>query len=139
MNLPLVFILIVFSLAIFSFFLQEILGIIKRIFAIPGFKLLILLVIASYIVEENVEYVSLILSYYQLVLVSVLHLVEHLFPFKLGIFFLSPILLLTALYGIPLFLVTWYKYRHPLSKLVSIWDRIGAGVWLISAITIVMA
>lgn len=139
MSMQLVFILIVFSVAFISFFLQEILGTIKRVFEIPGLKLLIPLAFLSYLVEVSDYFVSFILAYYQLVLVNLQLLIAYLFPFKLGVFFLSRIILLTLIYCIPFLLASWYKKRHPSSEVLQIWDRMGAGVWLVSVILILMA
>lgn len=107
-------VLIVCIASIFCFFIQEFIGLFKRIFAIKGVKIILPLAFASWLVYLNIPFIVWHLYFIQDVLDSALLYLMYFIPLHAGKESIALIILLTLLAVLPSVLLNLYskKYHH---------------------------
>lgn len=125
--------------AIFIFFSQEFLRIYKKILSIPGVKLLLPLILASWFIEVYEGWGRWLMIRCQSVLHQILYQLATMMPFETGAVSVIRILYLFILSGLPLWsYLLWCKYRgraHP-KPFDYHWGFI---LWVVAAILLTVA
>lgn len=133
-------VLIVCIASIFCFFIQEFIGLFKRIFAIKGVKIILPLALASGLVYLNTPFVLWHLYFIRDVLDNALLNLMYFIPLHTGKESLALIILLTLLAVLPSVLLNLYskKYHnkpYPHSYLASTYIWVITVILLFSKIT----
>ena len=120
--------MLVFFASIFVFFSQEFIRTFKRIFEIPGAKLVIPLAIGSWLVLTFDYWFLWAIYYCREILQTLLTVLVHIMPFQQGAATIALIILLTVLSVFPVFVIDWIirkrtynAYRFPYLTSTLIW------------------
>ena len=119
--------LIVFS-AIMVFFSQEFVSVFKRILEIKGAKLVLPIVLGSYLIFVFEEWVIYFLSHYRDFLQAVNDFLTRILPFDGYSSQVSLVIIFSLISVIPVYLLDWYlvkrtfhKYKYPYITSSIIW------------------
>lgn len=119
---------IVMLSAIVLFFSQEFIRVFKRIFEIPGAKLLLPLAVVSWLISEFHDEFLVCVLYAQKSLLDILAFLTQLLPFQLGASSVVLILFLTLITVVPVFVLHVYLlkknyqgYQYPYLTSTLIW------------------
>lgn len=132
--MPLSFLLIVLTTTIVAFFAEEISGVLKKVFAIPGVKLLLPLAFASWVVVIYQPWVLWFLLFFNF-------LWEYL-AIKLGEFLPIPlayIIVMTLMPLIPVWGRFYYLYKKRLPIKLKEYYILGIIIWLSAAVLYIIA
>ncbi len=129
----------VFFGAILVFFSQEFVRLFKKIFSIPGVKLLLPLALASWLIEAYEDWGRWLLLRFQAASHQALHQLATLVPFEAGVISFMRIVYLFLLAGLPLWI---YRLRakqkgQPRSQFIT--DRLSLALWIVAAILLTVA
>jgi len=131
--------LLVFCSSIIAFFSQEFLRMFKKLFSIPGVKLLLPLAVASLLIEMHEDFGFWVLTWGQLQLHRIINALAGLLPFETGSVLLVRIVFLFCLAILPVLV-----YRFGVKKKgraqpddVSYWS--GLVLWIIAAILLTVS
>ena len=131
--------IIVFLASIASFFSQEFTRLFKKIFAIPGVKLILPLFLASFIIIFYEEFGQWLLVRFQIFLHKVVVKLDMILPFKTGFISLGRIISLFIIASVPIWIAEWSairkKYQAPHSG--TYW--LGFVLWIVAAILLTVA
>jgi hypothetical protein len=130
---------IVFCSSVVVFFAEEWGRFFKKVLSLPGFKLLLPLVIASCFIEFYDIWGEWLLLKIQSGFHLAIHTISNLLPFTQGAVFLTRILFLLGLASLPL---CFYQLRakqkkRPHLEPVSYW--LGLTIWIIAALLLTVA
>ncbi len=130
---------VVFCCSIVVFFAQEFGRLFKKILSIPGFKLLLPLVLASWLIESYELWGQWVLLKIQAGFHLVINATATLIPFTTGAVSFTRIIFLFVLASLPLCVyrlrARQQKRRHP--EPVSYW--LGLTIWVVAAILLTVA
>lgn len=131
--------LVVFSASIVVFFAQEFGRLFKKILSIPGFKLLLPLVLASWVIELYEIWGQFVLLKVQKAFHLVINATAGILPFSFCAISLTRIVFLFVLSSLPLFIyrlrAKQQGRRHP--EPVSYW--IGLTIWVVASILLTVS
>ncbi len=129
--------LIVLITSIIGFFSQEFIRLFKRVWAIPGAKLVVPLLIASLIAEWFALWGWKSLFSFQTGLSFVEHGLANLLPVQTGALMVTRVVLLVLIPGIPVW-VTWFMTRKKKISNALFWVyRFSAWMWAITVILLI--
>ena len=131
--------LLVFCSAIFVFFLDEFKGLLKKIFSIPGFKLVIPLIIASLVIEAYEAWGQWLLLWFQKGLHQILYKFASFMPFEMGAVLVVRILFLLAAAMLPVGISHFRAKRQGRRQPESFTFWLGLTLWLIAIILLTVA
>ncbi len=103
--------LVVLICSIFVFFSKEFGNLIKRVFAIPGMKLFLPLILATIVVVNFDSWVFIALAKTQSFLLRVTTTLTNWLPFQHGASYIADTLLLTGLSILPVIAIRWRVKR----------------------------
>jgi len=127
-------ILAVLFTAIVVFFSQEFINMFKKIFAIPGAKLILPLMLASWLVEYFEDWLLWILLGIKNALHQVVYWLNALIPFERGSISIAHTILLFLLASLPVWiLIAVVKYKGKYDPWPYTYE-LGAILWLTAAI-----
>lgn len=135
--MPITLTLIIVGTAILGLFSQEFIHVFKRIFAIPGVKLFLPLLLVSFIVERYVLWGWKGLTLMQLGLFALKEHLHHLMPFDRGALFVTQVFILVILANTPIWITRYLTRKKPLSKAILWVYWFSAAVWIMSSILLI--
>ena len=131
--------LLVFCSAIFVIFLDEFTGLLKKFFSIPGFKLVIPLIIASLIIEIYEEWGQWLLLWFQKGLHQIVYKFATFMPFEMGAVLIVRILFLFVAAMLPIGISHFRAKRQGCRQPESFTFWLGLTLWLIAIILLTVA
>jgi len=130
---------IVFCASIAAFFAQEFGRMFKKFFSIPGFKLLIPLIIASWLIEMYEEWGLWLLLRIQAWLHQFVHQLHRLVPFEQGSLPLTKIIYLFLVASLPIWIFRLATFRNWSRKHTPHTYWVGLVLWIIAAILLTLS
>ena len=131
--------IVVFCASIAAFFAQEFGRMFKKFFAIPGTKLLVPLVIASWIIEIYEEWGLWLLLRIQAWLHQFVHKLHALIPFEQGSLPFTKIVYLFFIASLPLLIAQLASIKKWRRKRVPHTYWLGLVLWVIAAILLTLS
>ncbi len=129
---------VVFFAAIMTFFSQEFIRTFKKIMDIKGAKLILPLLVASWLVL-NYDYWALwVVYYYREILHGCVRMLAYIIPFKQISFYIADILVLTIISIVPVFCYDFFVYRKKNYKPYPHSYLVITIIWLINALTLIV-
>ncbi len=120
--------------AIAAFFSQEFTGFFKKIFAIPGVKLILPLALASWLVESYEDWLLWILLTLKNALHYVVHGLDALIPLHLGAVSFAHIIHLFLLASVPVWVILALGKSRGMYEPWPYTYLVGIVLWLLAAI-----
>lgn len=129
--------LVVLVAAIVVLFSQEFIQLFKKIFAIKGAKLVLPLLVISWLIYTFDYLVLLVIYYYSDALNSVITFLSNLLPFQTGAYPIVMILVLTTISVVPVIALEHYlwkkNYKHYQYPYLT-----STLIWIASSIVLIM-
>lgn len=133
-NMSLLFLCLVIFTAVVGFFSQELQHVFKRIFSIPGAKLCLPMMFASWIVENYALWGYKGLSSLKIMLLAIEHRMAAFLPFHIGALMVARVLVLAMLAMIPLWLIAFLTRKNHLSGALYWAYCCSASLWAVAVI-----
>lgn len=130
--------LVVFLSSIVAFFAEEFGRMFKKIFAIPGAKLLLPLAFASWLIEVYEDWGLWLLVWFQALLNQALHKLSTFMPFERGSISLIQIIYLFLIGSLPIWIFRYRAIRKGSRKPQPFSYWLGLILWISATIMLVV-
>ncbi len=131
--------LIVLISSIVVFFAREFGELFKKIFKIPGLKLLLPLFVASTLLIVYEVFVHWLLLRLQKIVHQLIVKLATILPFEKGALFIARIILLFMIGSLPIWIEAWSDFRKTYKEPHSGIYWIGMMLWIITAVLLTVA
>ncbi len=128
---------IVLFTAIVAFFLDEFVRVLKKIFSIPGFKLFLPLLMASFIMERFAVWIWKGLTFFQERIADLVSVLSRSLPFQKGAVIMAHALIIFIMISIPLWVNANKKKKKPMFR-AQYWTYLLSAVFGIMAVLLIV-